>query len=618
MKFSKVSVLLLAMLCPSLAHSQFPVVDWNGTKAYAPDKPFIGLQCIGPVCPSSGASTPAAVSGIVASANQLSIFGDSIACGTGPSNPWIVNGTGPFTDMAGLLHGAMGGRYVPECRSGDQEADSSLERVWPSGGANTGAPVLYIDELVTNDVTHYNTNANQQKIFQRVKLGSLSFLATPAANKIGGGQSLSGTYGELDLRPGTCYSSGTSGNTATFTFATSAANQAVYFWYPIFDGTTGTFTLGLDGSPVTDTLESTTTFISYGDAGAAIATQNGVTEAVAGVRIVVASAGSHALVQTVTSSGQPVATCGIGISPTAAPAGLAVVAVSANHRYGAYASLDSLVPTYNGYISSIVALLAADHENVSYANTHDAIPNVSTYTVDGLHPTDAASVIIAATIQGAAPSAFFDGNTVLNSSQYPETNPPHAANSAEESSYFPNGITFYRGNGQTSFLGGAPGAASDLVTRGYDLCFQGYQGNKPIGYSYAGQSDCWMYFKHNGVIYIGGGTSVVDNFGNRSGGASQVRIPTQFYVGAANYSLNNGDAVTQDFGSKTTTAATSDVLSGVHVYTSGVCQAVPTNPTAAAMTGVYAIITSQYVITLYHPATAGATFEFFCSAAQTS
>jgi hypothetical protein len=68
-------------------------------------------------------------------------------------------------------------------------------------------------------------------------------------------------------------------------------------------------------------------------------------------------------------------------------------------------------------------------------------------------------------------------------------------------------------------------------------------------------------------------------------------------------------------GSITTTAVASEVIAnytGAVQGGGGACQAIPTNSTAAAMTGVY-LSAPTSTLTIYHPATAGATFAIWCN-----
>jgi hypothetical protein len=62
MKYSKVWSLVTALLlwlCPPARSQQLPEVVKDGVRMYAPDKPFLNLQCVGPACSTAG--TPAAI-----------------------------------------------------------------------------------------------------------------------------------------------------------------------------------------------------------------------------------------------------------------------------------------------------------------------------------------------------------------------------------------------------------------------------------------------------------------------------------------------------------------------------------------------------------------------------
>ena len=620
------TVLVSLSLLSTVAHSQ-TLSQINGQKVQTPDYPQFNVKYYGAVPGNILSANPDGyIRPTGGSAHELALFGDSIGCGTGASVPYTLNSPGPFTDFAGQLHVAMGGRFVDDCRTGDQAADSSWERLWRTGGANAdGTSPLYIYELGTNDVTHYNTSANQQKIYQRIVNGNLAFLSVPNANKVLAGSTTgTGTWQVLDVRPGGCYASTTNGNSYTLSFTTTIPNQAITYWYGIVDGSGGTFTLSLDsGASLADPYGSSTTFVSAGDGGATISTQNSLTTAVAGVRFVVPAAGSHTMKATVTSStstSNPVSVCGVGVAPaSASQLNPPVIAVSINHRIGSSSSLDYLVPTYNGYGQAIVAQGIADGWNIVYADTYDALgTTTANFAGDGLHPSDTGHLLMYQAIRAAAPAMYFDGFSLINTSQAYDADPPHVPASLEEVPNFTNGISFFRSVGQTSAIFPSSGTAGlTLMGSTAGLCLGVYGQNQPIGYA-VNYTDCWIYLENNGLLIIGGGTNGRDNGGNPIPGATVIELKPSLLLGTANYSLSNGDAIAQDFGSITTTAASSNTKTGIHVYSTGFCDAFPTNATAAAMTGVYAVWTSAYTVTIYHPSTAGGTFELFCSAGQTS
>ena len=513
-------------------------------------------------------------------------------------------------------------------------ADQNWNRIFPSSNPRgSGYDPVAFDETVTNDITIYNTNANKQKIFQRSKTASLSYLSIPASNKVmagngGSNPALSGTWVAALPANKLCLATTSNGANVTYSFTTTIPNQAVYYWYPIIDADAGTQTLSLDsGSNLTDPIGGTTTFSSQGDGGALIATQNQaglVGSSVAGVRLVVASAGAHTLAVTATSAnGTIVGTCGIGVTPaTTSTMNPYVVAVSGAHRIGTSIALDYLVPTYNTFIQNIASQLVTDHANVPYADVYTALGTTSgNFASDGLHWSDAGHQIAANTVVATLPASLVTGNAVLTSTAPPEGIPQAEAASPDQ---YPSpnplnplpqgwgwGTAWYKGVGTTLFTAYL---ANTGLTTGYPLngsstnvCLYGYaRADSSVGPPdhLPAPSDCLFAATGQNILKLGQGAVTVSQYG--------------IVVGPGK-AINHSDYIVQKLlvaGTEngfTTTAATSDVLSGYYVYSTSACYAQPQNATAAAMTGYYVIWTSSLTLTFYHPATAGGLFRIFCT-----
>lgn len=359
-------------------------------------------------------ASPAIINSSLGLASGFFSFGDSISCNTGAS---------PASDgFVPLLRNKIGGVFTPACQSGDMEADQNFQHIFPgTNPIGSGLDPLYTHETFTNDSIVYGANTNQEQIAQRLRLGSDSWLANIAANKI---------LGQAGTTTGTCAADNTtqnltavactsSGATVSFPITTTIANQGVYVWYSIVDGGTGTFNLKLDGTNVNDPFNGTAIFAAFGDGGALIQTQNGTTAGIAGVRIVAPAAGSHTI-SIATLSAASVSIFGLGVSPAVTSTlNPYVIEISPNHQNSAN---DATSGVYAGFVQSITSTLAADHMNVIYSDTRDALgTNFATFYADTIHPNDAGHALMATTTEAVIPSSLLTQNFIPTQSSIPST-----------------------------------------------------------------------------------------------------------------------------------------------------------------------------------------------------
>jgi len=350
----------------------------------------------------------------------LYTYGDSISNGTG-ATPF-------YNGYAFLASKAYGGpqSVAYTTRPGEQALDGGTFLV--TGTANGLAD--YIIEYGTNDITTYNSSANLQDVFQRAYLHDLLWpsavnIATYAQNSF---CTASGSWtADNSLVTGLGESSYTNGNTLSCpTVIAGKANDNLYIGYEIFNGGGGTFTVKVDGVTQTDPISGSTTWVAYGDGSSNITTQNGGTYGAVAVRLTNGgagwSAGYHTVLVTVTSatnSGNVVEPLYAVFAPSSTvaatlPTGIAVTPNQQNN------SNNSLVPTYDGYVTTAQSNLASDGWNIVLANTNAALTNNASCTggasppftncyVDAFHPNNTGHAIMAATVEAAAPSSHLLG-----------------------------------------------------------------------------------------------------------------------------------------------------------------------------------------------------------------
>ncbi len=397
------------------------------------------VQVVGPTPGSFGAGTTNQVNAALGKSNGLYISGDSITQATGTSSTGPGN-VGYQNGYAYLWQQTVGGPYIPEGTSGDQEADGNYKWTYritnPQGN---GSDPIYGHELGTNDAIAYGGDTNKQAIFQRLALGSLAWLGTPQVDKtfaqnctLAGGMAAS----TAPLLAGLGVQAATSGATASCVTHAINANGPIYACYLIQDLNGGTFTLSLDGTPQTDPFNGTTTWDAFGDGGALIKTQNNPST-VAGVACARltgtwAAGSGHTILFTVTS-----ATSATNIvwpqwvGSAAAPSATLnpnVIVISPNQQNTGSAGAP-YVSTYQGFLQTIVTNLAADHENIVYSDTSNALLNnpscgngnattmfANCYN-DAVHPNNLGHSVMALTAEASTPTSALLAVTHWNPQQ---------------------------------------------------------------------------------------------------------------------------------------------------------------------------------------------------------
>jgi hypothetical protein len=234
----------------------------------------------------------------------IRVFGDSIAQGTGPNNP--ANGLPDlglgWANQELQLYGGPSSSNV--ARGGDSSIDCNNRFIMPTAVPALGS-VYYFDTCFTNDVQQWGNSANNLLISQRAEQGMLFTLLTPTTTKnLLQGSTKAGGF----TNDGVTYQSAmgvkSTTNGATFSQSITVGSSGVLEGcYMVYNGNTGTFTLQVDGSPQTDPISASTTWISSGDGGAAISTSNSTTQFCAGFRLTGFSAAAHTVLVTQTGAG---------------------------------------------------------------------------------------------------------------------------------------------------------------------------------------------------------------------------------------------------------------------------------------------------------------------------
>lgn len=325
---------------------------------------------------------PNVISNALSTAFGIWPQGDSICAGTGASNPY-TNG------FAYISRSAIGGFFKITCRPGDQLIDTTSVYVntnaVPINGSVTG-----LIEDGTNDVTQYGTSANLQTSWQEMYAADVytqaiafTLKAYPAASLTGWSStgSWAGDSTQNSVQPD--YVSTTNGNTLTYTGTCSPVSPATtcagVFDYPMWNANGGTFTLSLNGTPLTVPYGGGgTTFYNAGFNGSTItaASSTASTFSKGAVRMTIPS-GAYTVVQTVTSSTSSSNKVGVSyfaVVPTLSASNPNVVAMALAHQNNAN---DTLSGTYSGYISSIVTQAVTDGVNAYFANERSALLNTN-------------------------------------------------------------------------------------------------------------------------------------------------------------------------------------------------------------------------------------------------
>jgi hypothetical protein len=170
----------------------------------------------------------------------------------------------------------------------------------------------------------------------------------------------------------------TNGNTLAYSATCTAACVGVLD-YPVWNGNGGTFTISVNGTPITNPFGGGTTFYNSGFAGATITSTIAIaasSSSKSAVRFPM-STGSNTVTVTVTSAtggGNTVGVNWFALVPVASTNNPPVEALSLQYQNN---SNDSLSGTYSGFISSIITQAATDGLNAYFANIRAAILNTN-------------------------------------------------------------------------------------------------------------------------------------------------------------------------------------------------------------------------------------------------
>lgn len=251
--------------------------------------------------------------------NGLKVFGDSLPCSGGATDQ-TASGTG-WTGRLNAELVAPVGTLTNYCHSGDLSADAA-SKVFTNlnQGESGNAPVIIAiganDADVTEDPITYN-----QLIAAAVVRAGTSSINTVAASSC----STTGTWtNDTTFSPITGLQSTVSESTTTCTIYTPTGHLFLYYGLYAAGGsvTGGTFTVTVDGTPVTDTITNSSTLSSLPVRGT-FSTGSGLTrsEAVAHYAVgVTSSTVPHTVVVTTTSaSGAARPVNFTGLSTLAAP-----------------------------------------------------------------------------------------------------------------------------------------------------------------------------------------------------------------------------------------------------------------------------------------------------------
>jgi hypothetical protein len=319
------------------------------------------------------------ISAALSTGAGMQIGGDSICAGTGSSNP--------FTNaFAFILRPVIGGFWNATCRPGDQLIDTTSVYVnaYIEPTSDGHYPLSMIEDG-TNDVTQYGTSAPLQTTWQLIYLHDIATNGIAFSQKEYPAASLTnwtatGSWAadstQASIEPD--YVSTTNGNTLAYAVTCAGSCVGILDW-PIWNGNGGTFTISLDGTPLTVPYGGGgTTFYAEGFTGATITATSGTaaTFTKAAVRVPMSS-GAHTITVTVTSATSGSNKVGVSyfaVVPTASITNPNVEAISLQHQNNAN---DALSGTYTGYISAMVTQAATDGLNAYYANVRDAMLNTN-------------------------------------------------------------------------------------------------------------------------------------------------------------------------------------------------------------------------------------------------
>lgn len=439
------------------------------------------------------------------------VVGDSISCWTGAFA--INNGDSAINNgYAELLKNPIGGPFINTCNPGDQAADSNYKFITRAiNPVGSSADPVYIIENGTNDAVYYLNDTNKQHVFNRIYLANIIIPALPSSSKVlTQSCTLAGgfTADTAPLLVGMGVTATTNAATATCTISSPKASDSLYACYLLDDASAGSFTIKIDGTLQNDPFNGTTTWSSKGDAGVALATHNGITQAIGCARFTGFAAGTHTIIFTntgTTGGTNTVRPQFVAAAPVSVTSNPYVIAVSPNQQNTSSAG-SPYAATYAGFVSSIITNTASDGLNTIYADTSNALLNspscgngvqATMFSVcysDSLHPNNIGHSVMAAAVLAVIPSAKVLGTNTWNSDQMLKNYIPsfptspyqffniNPFNLLGDASHYGPGIVFQGANGQLTYVNhsGVTGLtfAYPAGTNGFAFCPWG--GNSQI------------------------------------------------------------------------------------------------------------------------------------------
>lgn len=322
------------------------------------------------------------------------VFGDSISCGQGASNTSL--------GYAYLYQHLFGGTVRNQCQVGDT-AVSTDKAMMVSSVPVTGG-YLTVGETFTNDVNNANGGTTNYQNTARLFYQNLVAWSTiPSTSKVNAQTcSTSGFTNDNTYQFGLARTSSTSGNTITCN-VTVGASGAVVVGYLLTSGGTGTFTMTINGSSVTDTFSASTTFNAFGYGG--VTFSNNATSDGYGAQIFTGYTPGTTVPVVITQTANGVVNLGyVATIPAASNNNPWFLAISPNHQNNAN---DALSGTYAGFAQSIITQFSSLGANAFYVDTRAALgTNYGAYYADAIHPNDPGHALMNTTLVAGTPAAL--------------------------------------------------------------------------------------------------------------------------------------------------------------------------------------------------------------------